>query len=537
MSDLLTPAHPARPVPASDHPADGQTPNETKPVSVSRVIAKEELCLLERVPSPCGIVIFGASGDLTHRKLLPALFSLVLDKLMPAGFYILGMARTPMSDDAFRETIQTSLGTLGTPAERKDFAQRCHYMSADYGAPAAYNALRERLGALDRESRTNGRHLFYLSTPPSLYEAIAHQLGAAGLAGQKPDGWTRIVIEKPFGHDLASAQALSRSIHAVFEEDQIYRIDHYLGKETVQNILMFRFANAIYEPIWNHHYIDQVQITAAESDGVGHRAGYYEQAGALRDMFQNHLFQLLSLVAMEPPCSFDPDAVRGEKAKVMSSLVGLSLTDLPHRVVRGQYGPGTTPGGRAPGYRNEPGVRPDSAIETYAALRVEIDNWRWTGVPFYLRSGKRLQRRVTEIAVQFKHVPTSIFKPLMAEQITANVLHFRIQPNEGITLQFEAKHPGPKLCMSTVQMSFDYEQAFGIKPPEAYARLFQDVMLGDPTLFARQDWLTASWSFLDPVLDYWKSQRDKGLAFYPAGSWGPEEADRLLADEDRQWLM
>ncbi len=516
-----------------------ETEPETKAVSVSNVMGEDELCLVERVPSPCGIVIFGASGDLTHRKLLPSLFSLVLAGGMPPHFYIVGVARTEMSDDAFRETVRTSLdtaGTAGTAAERAAFIKRCYYTSADYNTPSAYAALRDRLASLDKSEKTDGRHLFYLSTPPSLYEAVAHQLGAAGMASQRPDAWTRIVIEKPFGHDRASAEALNKAIHSVFEENQVYRIDHYLGKETVQNILMFRFANAIYEPIWNNKYIDQIQITAAESDGVEHRAGYYEQAGVVRDMFQNHLFQLLSLVAMEPPCSFEGDAVRDEKAKVMSSLVDYSLTELPKRVVRGQYAPGTLNGKPVSAYRAEQGVDPASCIETYAALRVEIENWRWVGVPFYLRSGKRMNRRVTEITVQFKHVPTSIFKPLLAEQIAANVLNFRIQPNEGITLQFEAKHPGSKLSMSSVNMNFDYEKAFGVKPPEAYARLFQDIMLGDQTLFARQDWLSSSWAFLDPVLDYWRAQKEKGLAFYPAGSWGPPEADKLLSKEGRKWL-
>jgi glucose-6-phosphate 1-dehydrogenase len=509
----------------------------TQGVSVSRVITKEELCLLEQKPLPCGIVIFGASGDLTHRKLLPSLFTLSQDKLLPEPFYILGVARTAMSDAAFQAKVIESLGQAGMPQERETFARHCQYLSGDYQDLKTYDALHKRLDELDKTYQTAGRHLFYLSTPPSLYETIIKLLGERGFAASSsPDAYVRVIVEKPFGSSLETAEHLNGVLLHAFREEQIYRIDHYLGKETVQNILMFRFANAIYEPVWNNRYIDHVQITAAESDGVEHRAGYYEQAGALRDMFQNHLFQLLSLVAMEPPSSLAADAVRDEKSKVLASLCFPKGCHWQEGAVRGQYDAGTIKKEAVPAYRKEPGVKPASTTETYAALKVEIDNWRWHGVPFYLRSGKRLAARTTDIRVVFKHVPTSIFQPLLADQISPNILHFHIQPNEGIALRFEAKHPGPKLCMSSVTMHFDYEDAFGIPPPEAYARLFHDVMIGDQTLFSRQDWLTHSWRFLDPILACWVKDGEKGLTFYPSGSWGPKEADALIQKDGRQWL-
>ena len=501
--------------------------------TVSHVFTKEELCLMEKVPASCGIVIFGASGDLTHRKLLPALLTLSLENLLPKDFYILGVARSPMSDEQFQATVAESLKSLGMTKIQQDFAKHCFYLFGDYQDPQTYEKLRQRMGDLDAQYQTSCRRLFYLATPQVLYQGIVTQLGKMGFAdSRQPEGWVRLVVEKPFGSSLATAEALHSSIRRVFREKQIYRIDHYLGKETVQNILMFRFANAIYDPVWNNKYIDHVQITAAESAGVEHRAGYYEQAGALRDMFQNHLFQLLSLIAMEPPASMVADAVRDEKSKVMASLMFPRDRDWEDQVVRGQYEAGAIDDEVVVGYRQEPGVKQDSGTETFAALKVEIDNWRWHGVPFYLRSGKRLATRVTDIAVVFKHVPASIFRPLMAEQMSPNILHFRIQPNEGIFLRFEAKHPGPKLCMSSVTMQFDYEEAFGIRPPEAYARLFHDVMIGDQTLFSREDWLELSWKFLDPILE-----NPVDLSDYPAGSWGPKEADDIITRDGRQWQI
>jgi len=504
---------------------------------VSKVYTKEELCLMEQVPDPCGIVIFGASGDLTHRKLFPALFKLTQDNILPKTCYIVGIGRTRLSDEEFRKTVQQALRGSGVPEAQSAFAARCRYLTGDYSDAGLYTQLKQQLAGLDQSHQIPGRRIFYLSTPPSLYENIAHHLWEVGLArSQEKKGWVRLVVEKPYGHDLDSAMHLTVSLHQAFNEDQIYRIDHYLGKETVQNILMFRFANAIYEPIWNRKYIDHIQITAAETEGVGYRAGYYEQAGVLRDMFQNHLFQLLSLVAMEPPVSMEANALRDEKAKVIEALKPLGIMDWAGSAVRGQYTAGSIGNGSVSGYRDEPGVSPQSTVETFTALRVGIDNWRWQGVPFYLRSGKRLARHVTEINVQFKYVPTSIFKPLMAEQLNPNVLDFRIQPNEGISLRFEAKHPGPKLCMSSVTMEFNYEEAFGTPPPEAYTRLFQDVMLGNQTLFARKDWLDCSWGYLTPLLDYWSGQKEKGLSFYPAGSWGPPDAEALIARDGREWL-
>ncbi|OGR83011.1 MAG: glucose-6-phosphate dehydrogenase, partial [Elusimicrobia bacterium RIFCSPLOWO2_01_FULL_54_10] len=416
---------------------------------LSKIFTRDELCLMEKVPEPCGIVIFGASGDLTHRKLIPSLCDLAKQNVLPADYYILGVGRTPLTDAAFQRKVKDDLPESSDGKKRDFFTERCGYLAGDYSDPKLYSALNDRLNALDLAHKVQGRRIFHFATPPEVYETLVERLGSAGLArAPQKEGWVRIIVEKPFGRDLASAQKLSHAAHEVFGENQIYRIDHYLGKETVQNIVMFRFANSLYEPLWNRKYIDHVQITAAETVGVEHRAGYYDRTGAARDMIQNHLFQLLCMVAMEPPASMSADALRDEKSKVMAAL-RLSTTDFSKTAVRGQYA----------GYRKEPGVAPQSATETFAALRVEVDNWRWQGVPFYLRSGKRLAERVTEIKVQFKRVPTSVFKPMVDSQlISPNVLCFRIQPDEGISLRFEAKHPGPKLCMSAVTMEFNYHE-------------------------------------------------------------------------------
>jgi glucose-6-phosphate 1-dehydrogenase len=496
---------------------------------------------VESKPGPCGFVIFGASGDLTRRKLTPALFSLFAKRLLPDGFFVLGCARTPMDDRAFRERIADALQTRsGKPraSDAEHFLKRCAYISGDYQDPRFYASLSQRLGQLDAEHRTEGSRIFYLATPPSLCRAVVGQLASSGLAAKPHEGLpgARVVVEKPFGQDLASAMALDADLHRVLTEQQIYRIDHYLGKETVQNILMFRFANAIFEPIWNRRYVDHVQITVAEALGVEHRARYFEQAGLFRDMFQNHMLELLALVAMEPPISFDADSVRDEKVKLLRSTRPFPLEDLDSWIVRGQYGPGRVGDAEVRGYRQENGVAPDSQVETFVAAKVLVDNWRWQGVPFYLRSGKRMARRLSEIAIVFKGVPHSMFAPLSADELSPNVLVLNVQPEEGIRLTFQAKHPGPKLCMTTLTMEFDYQKIFGSEPPDAYERLLLDCMLEDRTLFIRHDGMEAAWSLVTPVLQAWEKESTSGsLPMYAAGSWGPAEAEALLERDGRAW--
>ncbi len=508
--------------------------------------AMEILCV-EESPPDCGVVVFGASGDLTRRKLLPALFNLHQRRLMPESYYVLGYARTDYSDQQFRDLVGQALRESQPQAEPdqiQNFLQRCHYQTGDYKDLAAYEGLSQRVSSLDRTHATHGRTLFYLSTPPSLYQAVVSRLFQVGLTSQeeKTGGWRRVVIEKPIGHDLLSARKLEAGLGKVLSEDQIYRIDHYLGKETVQNIMVLRFANAIFEPIWNRQFIDHVQITAAESIGVGSRAGYYDGSGLLRDMFQNHMLQLLTLVAMEPPCSFAADCVRDEKIKVLRSMRPFpGGEELGQWIVRGQYAPGTVDGQRVAGYRQEEEVSEQSVTETFAAAKVLVDNWRWQGVPFYLRSGKRLPRRLTEIAIVFRQVPHSVFTPLLAEDFLPNTLVLNVQPEEGAHLSLQAKRPGPKLCMGTLNMHFNYKEAFGGRVPEAYERLLLDCMLGDQTLFIRTDTVEKSWQLLTPVLEQWrKSPVDEGncrLHAYPAGSWGPQAAADLLARDGRRWRI
>ncbi len=503
---------------------------------------REEL-RLRRTPDPCAVVIFGATGDLTHRKLMPSLYTLARLGLIPPALAVVGVARRPMTDEVFRNAMAEAV--LGGSAPARDralweaFAQGLFYVQAEFHDPQGYDRLRETLERLDRERGTRGNRIFYLATAPEFYAEIIQSLGKHGLAGRPPVGgdgrgpWTRVIVEKPFGRDLASARDLNRTLLLVFRESQIYRIDHYLGKETVQNILVFRFANGIFEPLWSQHYIDHVQITVAETVGIEDRAGYYETAGVLRDIVQNHMIQLLTLVAMECPVAFDADAVRDEKVKVLRAARRIRPDDIPRNVVLSQYSPGTIGGKEVPGYRREPRVAPDSRTPTFVAMRLQIDNWRWAGVPFYLRSGKRLPKRVTEVAVQFKQAPLPLFGAGGSEP---NVLALNIQPDEGISLRFIAKAPGMTTTLRPVDMNFLYGTAFGGEELSAYERLLHDCMLGDPTLFTRRDEAEEAWDLLEPVLTWWDNSRLRPQAHpYEAGSWGPEAAGGLIERDGRRW--
>ncbi|MBM3241107.1 glucose-6-phosphate dehydrogenase [Candidatus Poribacteria bacterium] len=497
---------------------------------------------LEEKPKACGLVLFGASGDLTHRKLIPALFSLYQRDLLPDNFFILGCARTEMTDEAFRKKMRDSIANSfkNAPSSRLDnFVRRCVYHSGDYQDKKLYASLSERLKELDKEHSVGGNRIFYFATPPNLYSIIAYHLELSGLAKETEEDspCIRVVVEKPYGYDLESAMALDKELRKVLSEHQIYRIDHYLGKETVQNILMFRFANAVFEPIWNRRYVDHVQITVAESIGVAHRAGYFEQAGLLRDMFQNHILQMLALVAMEPTISFDADRVRDERVKLLRSIRPFPLDELDQYIVRGQYGPGFVDGVEVPAYRQETGVAPDSQVETFVGAKLFVDNWRWQGVPFYLRAGKRMARRVSEIAIIFKKVPHSMFAPLEPGELPPNVLVLNVQPEEGISLNIQVKTPGRKFCMKSLTMDFHYQKA-GIALPDAYERLLLDCMLGDQTLFLRSDGVEAAWSLVTPVLKRWEENKKScPLTFYQSGSWGPGESEALLARDGRQWRV
>lgn len=494
---------------------------------------------IEQTAPPCVVVIFGATGDLTRRKLLPALYRLTQQRLIPAEFAILGTARQEMSHDEFRSNMKSAVTEFG-PDDTIDesiwesFAKRIFYTGGDFNDPETYRKLKTRLEEIDREYDTQGNRIFYLATAPDFFGLVAKQLGEENLV--KPGSersWTRIIVEKPFGHDLESARALNQELAQVFEEKQVYRIDHYLGKETVQNLLVFRFANSIFEPLWNRQFIDHIQITNAEALGVEGRGAYYEKAGALRDMIQNHVFQVASLIAMEPPASLSANAVRDEKAKAMHSVRSLPAERIDEFAVRGQYGPGTVLGDTVPGYREEPGVDPNSSTETFASLKLYFDNWRWSGVPFYLRSGKRLQKQVTEIAIQFKEVPHHLFEESDAP-LQANVMIIRIQPNEGITLRFAAKLPGQAMRIRPVNMDFRYGSSFGVKSPEAYERLLLDCMLGDSTLYARRDMVERGWEIVAPILEAWKKPAAK-FPNYEAGSWGPQAAFDLIESDGRSW--
>ena len=487
---------------------------------------------------PVSIVLFGASGDLAKRKVIPAMFDLAQHNGLGERYAITGFARTAMTDDSFRATLGEAAKTISEvgpidPAKWNDFAKTLHYCEGDYADPQAYKRLAEQLDKIDQERNLCGNRLFYLSTPPEVYQNIIEHLGEAGLAQPScPGSWVRIIVEKPFGRDLASAQELNKMVLNVFDEQQVYRIDHYLGKDTVQNLLVLRFGNGIFEPLWNRNYVDHVQITASETLGVERRGGFYETAGALRDMIQSHVLQLTSLVAVEPPASFDATAVRNEKLKVLQSIRPFNLEMVAQSVVRGQYAPGKNSDKLIPGYRDEPGVSRTSRTETFVSMRVLIDNWRWAGVPFYLRTGKRLAKRTTEIMIQFKRAPHIVFRE---REVQPNRLVLNIQPDEGICVSFGAKKPGTEMAIGNVAMNFSYKESFGGNTRSAYATLLNDCLRGDATLFDRADSVEAAWSLVDPILDVWSAAKTATVPEYPAGTWGPKESDQLLERDGRQW--
>ncbi len=490
---------------------------------------------------PCVMVIFGATGDLTKRKLFPALYNLAKSNLLAREFAIVCLARSEMTTEAFREQITEDIKTFATTDVESNiwewFLNRIYYVSGNATDPNSYAKLKEVIQRIDHDHGTKGNYFYYLSTAPDFFGEIVRQLRAAGLTEEENGQWRRVIIEKPFGHDLDSARALNAELKRSLEEGQIYRIDHYLGKETVQNILVFRFANGIFDPVWNRRYIDNVQITAAETVGVEKRGGYYDTSGALRDMVPNHLFQLVSLTAMEPPISFDANAVRDEQAKVLRALQPISPEEVLTRAVRGQYGEGEIKGERVPGYRQELNVPPNSTTETFVAMKLMIDNWRWAGVPFYLRTGKRLPKRVTEVAIQFKSAPLTLFRETPVEKLRTNRLIIHIQPDEGISLRFGAKIPGPVMRLGAVEMDFDYVDYFGSVLSTGYERLLYDCMIGDATLFQRADMVEAGWCVIEPVLDVWKALPPRSFPNYPAGAWGPKEAHDLLEEDGREWRV
>ena len=487
---------------------------------------------------PSVVTILGASGDLIRRKLLPALYNLARRRLLPDEFAIVGFANREWTHEAFRDEADREWRRYIPGEFDADLwawlLERMYFAPGDLEDPAAYARLQNILVEADARRGTPGNYLFYLATPPAFFREVVRQLSAVGLSRETAGRWRRVIIEKPFGRDFATARALNHDLLQVLDERQVYRIDHYLGKDTVQNILVFRFSNGIFEPTWNRRYVDYVQITVAESLGVEGRGGYYDQAGALRDMVPNHLFQLLTLVAMEPPVSFDADAVRGEKAKVLEAVLPYRHDEVLTQVVRGQYGEGGLPGGRMPAYRSEPSVVEDSSTETYVALKLCVDNWRWAGVPFYLRTGKRMPTRVSEIAIQFKRAPLHLFHSAVAE-LSANELVLRIQPQERIALRFGAKIPSPTMQIGDVDMDFCYADYFGSEPSTGYETLLYDCLLGDATLFQRADGVEDGWRIVTPVLDVWEALKPQDFPNYGAGTWGPGAAEKLLTRDGRQW--
>jgi glucose-6-phosphate 1-dehydrogenase len=501
---------------------------------------------LGRMPEPCTMVICGATGDLTERKLGPALYNLLLGGFLPPEFTVVGMARREMTDEQFRAHLREGVDKFSRNRPIKEsiwesFGQGILYHHGDFDDPAAWRELSSLLDRIDRDRGTAGNRLFYLAVPPTLYPEIVRQLGDAGLAASgaaradSRKGWSRVIVEKPFGFDLGSARKLNREIRGVFAEEQIYRIDHYLGKETVQNLAVFRFGNGLFEPIWNRRYIDSVQITVAETVGVEGRGEFYDQTGALRDIVQNHALQLLAMFAMEPPVEFRASDLRDEKLKVLRAVREMTPDDVAHNVVRGQYVSGWVEGEKVPSYRDEPEVAPDSDTETFVALRLAIGSWRWAGVPFYVRTGKALATRVTEVAVQFKNPPLALFERAGAPTIDPNILAIRIQPDEGILLRFGAKVPGQGMQIRSVNMDFRYGYSFAVDSPDAYETLLLDAMVGDPSLFTRDDEVERAWQILDPILNEWASGGGGPIHFYGAGSWGPPAADELLERDDRAW--
>ncbi len=495
---------------------------------------------LEPLPTgdSCLLVIFGASGDLTRRKLIPSLYNLACVGCMNPEFEVLGVGRSEMSSEEFRAKLregaaQSSDARDFNEQQWKEFEKRLHYFVGDPTEDQFYTRLREHLGEMEKSVNTHN-HLFYVSTPASVAGPIVEALARAGL-NRSAGGWARIILEKPFGHDLKSAQELNAILHKSFDEKDVFRIDHYLGKETVQNILVFRFGNSLFEPVWNRNYIDHVEITAAETVGVEGRAGFYEETGALRDMVANHLLQLLALTAMEPPIEFEADAVRGQKVQALKSIRPMTVEEVANRTVRGQYGPGEIDGKHVPGYREEPGVKKASSAETYVAVEFYVDNWRWAGVPFYIRTGKRLPRQISEIQVHFKRTPQALFSNTPYEQLGPNVITLRIQPDDGISIAFDVKQPGGQMRALTVDANFSYQAVFGSKGPPAYETLLLDSMRGDATLFTRHDEVEAEWRIITPIEEAWQQLPAPAFPNYAAGSQGPVEADALIAGDHRGW--
>jgi glucose-6-phosphate 1-dehydrogenase len=542
-------APPDQPIPARPAPRPKDAPKTMRELRearqgkrASRAKAAENVLRqglrLEKVPDPSILALFGATGDLAHRKVIPAIYHLWRTNLLPHEFLVLAVGRRPYDDEAFVAEVRTSLEEYSRvlPIDEeawREFSERIRYQRCDFADPGGFDTLAARLDEIDEDQGTRGNRLFYLATQPSQFADIVAQLGRVGLDHERHDGgWRRVVIEKPFGHDLDSAKKLNREVGKVFRESQVYRIDHYLGKETVRNLLVFRFGNGIFEPLWNRRYVDHVQITVAESIGIENRGAFYEETGASRDVLQNHLLQLVSLVAMEPPATFEADPLRDEKVKVLRAIA--SPAENPENVVRGQYGPGWVAATQVPGYRQEPDVDPESETETYVAARLTIDDWRWSGVPFYVRTGKRLPKRSTEIAIQFREVPHRLFRE-SATDPDPNLLAIRIQPDEGIMLRFGAKVPGLGMAIRPVTMDFTYGSAFNVDSPDAYETLILDALQGDASLFTRADEVEEAWSIVDPIIDLWASGPPPEFPNYDAGTWGPTQADEMIARDGKRW--